>query len=147
MRSLAIVRGRAVGALVCLGLTSCLVGSTAGGFAPAVGPSGVHTTGLAAGAAFDGELLAAEDTALVILAEQLREGTRVWVVPYPSIQWADFDQIRSARIRKGVRPPPTQLERLRLVSRFPQGVSSEMLERLRRVYESPVTVAPQPRTP
>ncbi len=144
--------GRTVAAIASLSMTACLFGTTAGSFAPAAGAPGVHVAGRTSEAAlqgemiwakktpFEGELLAVNETALVVLAERPQSGSRIWVLPYRLIEKADFDQMGGGtRIRDGVRPPADQREKLRLVSRFPAGVPPELLERLRSAYTSPLS--------
>lgn len=114
-------------------VAGCPVGTTSGRFRPAQGPAGVDAQlvldrqrGTVAG-----ELLAMRDTGFVLLV-----GNRVTLVRYGAIRSATFPQVASASL--GRQPPtPAMRERLRLVSRFPQGISPELEQRLLAGYSQP----------
>ena len=67
-----------------------------------------------------------QDTALVVLTQDT-----VTLVPYRVLQAGRFAQVGEL-----TEPPPTKdfASRLRLVSRFPQGLTPEMLARLLAAY-------------
>lgn len=139
--------------VISLVVAGCPIGSSAGGFVPARGPQGVKAWIQLEGT--EGprgtvvcELLAISDSALVILADNLvvrngevvvRQGQRVQTVSliaYTRIRNARFHQV-SEQVRQGRVPDPKTIERLRLVSRYPQGISSELQDQLLRAYEQP----------
>lgn len=81
---------------------------------------------LRGGATGQGELLAVQDTALVVLAQDT-----VTLVPYRILTAGRFSQVGELTET----PPPRDFaEKVRLVSRFPQGLTPEMLTRLLAAY-------------
>jgi hypothetical protein len=105
-------------------LTACTVGTTGRNYAPAKGPAGASVTlGLSGNREIGGELLAVEGAGLLLLEN--RQLIRV-----------DFGAIKSLRVPKiSTRDlDQTMRERLRLISRYPQGVSPELEERLLQAY-------------
>ncbi|MFN2563710.1 MAG: hypothetical protein ABR499_01695 [Gemmatimonadaceae bacterium] len=74
--------------------------------------------------AVSGELLEVQDTAFLLMA-----GPEVLVVPYHRLQGASFEQ--TGRYHVGAQgPTPAARNELRLRSRYPQGVSPEVLAKL-----------------
>ena len=113
-----------------LAMLACQLGGRVGRFAPAKQPAGVAVTlWLRGGGTGEGELLAVQDTALVILAQDT-----VTMVPYRVLQAGRFSQVGEL-----TEPPPTRdfAGKLRLVSRYPQGLTPEMLARLLAAYGQP----------
>jgi len=106
-----------------LATLACNVGGKVDRFAPAQRPDGAAVAlALRGGGSAQGELLAVQDTALVVLAAHT-----VTLVPYGAIDAAEFSQVGDL----GKTPPaPDFAQRLRLVSRFPQGLTPDMLARL-----------------
>jgi hypothetical protein len=114
-------------ALILLG--ACMVGATGKSYAPATGPAGAMVDlELNDKKKVSGELLAVEDSTLLLLWNQ------------------DLFRVPVDRIRRGHAPKVSFTgrtlngdlrERLRLISRYPQGVSSELEARLLEVYEHP----------
>jgi hypothetical protein len=90
--------------------------------------------------AVEGELLAVRDTALLILREASSDGAtppapRVVLVPLRGIRVGEFQQLHgSPRIEAGRFHPAEALAQVRLVSRYPQGVSDDLLQALLAVY-------------
>lgn len=110
-----------------LATLACQLGGRVDRFVPARQPAGVAlTVWLRGGATGEGELLAVQDTALVFLAQDT-----VTLVPYRVLQAGRFSQVGEL-----TETPPTKdfAGRLRLVSRFPQGLTPEMLTRLLAAY-------------
>jgi hypothetical protein len=70
-----------------------------------------------------GELLAVEDSALLVLREQ-----RLVRVPLRAISWARFPHTNVLIDRRNLLPE--QRDRLRQLSRFPAGVSPDVMARL-----------------
>ena len=111
-------------ALLLLG--ACLVGTTGRSYAPAKGPAGATVSlDLTGKREVSGELLAVEETRLLVL--QNRQLIRVAVTliesgKAPKISFSGKALAGDTR------------ERLRLVSRYPQGVSAELEARLLQAY-------------
>lgn len=117
--------------LVLLAALGCQVGTRLKKFAPAQGPAGVATQILLVEVRtrITGELLAVGDSALFVL----RNGQRVVAVSYAAIERAEFRQI--GMWTSGGQPPDSALaQRLALVSRFPQGMSGDLLARVLAVH-------------
>jgi hypothetical protein len=77
-----------------------------------------------------GELLAVEETGLLLLA-----GQTVLFVSYESIRRVKFERIKNIRFPAGQPPPPETVKTLRLVSRFPYGLSPEVKAALLAAYD------------
>ena len=120
-------------------LTACAVGPKVKNFVPAQKPSGVETSlKLDGGGSVTGELLAVEETALVILS-----GNNVTRVAYESIDSGTFPQT-AIRIGGHQLPRADARERLRLLSRFPQGLTPTLLSSLLAAYrQANIAVLPQ----
>ena len=138
---------RAAAAIVLLaGATSgCTFGLTADKFMPARGPEGIHTGVITRSARFDGELLAVRDDALLLLASATAPGSgapppqnarrMVRLIPFTAIVRAQFLQLGPGfQIREGHAPSGRIKERLRLVSRFPHGMSPDIEADLLKAY-------------
>lgn len=132
------------------GLLACSVGTKVGSFRPANEPGGARVAlrikpGETAerellAVTVEGELLAVRDTALLIL-RQAPSGNpappapRIVLVPLRGIWQGDFRQLHgSPRIEAGRFYPAEALAQVRLVSRYPQGVSDGLLQALLAVY-------------
>ena len=117
-------------AATALALAACTLGTRPATFEPARSPQGIearigywgprHTV-----LALVGELLAVTDSGLVVLSADRRLVHAHW----PVLVSATFRQI-GVRLHGGDAPDPRARERLRLVSRFPQGLSAELTSRL-----------------
>lgn len=109
---------------------ACYVGPTVKSFAPAQAPRGIAVNlRLERGKTrIQGELLEVQDTALLVL----RDDARVTIVPLRAIRAGFFPQ-RDILIGAG-RMDPKDRERLRLVSRFPAGLTPELRARLLAAY-------------
>jgi hypothetical protein len=107
-------------------LSACMLGKSAGDYTPAKGPAGAMVSlELTGQPRIRGELLAVEERTLLIL--QGLELTRV-----------TFQRIRSGQAPnggfRGQVMTSNVRERLRLISRYPQGVSTELEARLLKAY-------------
>ena len=118
-------------ALAALALVACHVGTRAASFAPAIDPEGVSAQIVTATGTFEAELLAVSDTAFLLLRNRT-----VVLARYVVIREATFQQVSEA-VERGVAPESATRERLRLISRFPQGVSREQLRALLAAYGQP----------
>jgi len=104
-------------------MLGCSIGGRVDRFAPAKQPEGVAVAlALRGGRRAQGELLAVQDTALVVLAQD-----SVTLVPYRAVVSGQFSPVGELIETP---PAPDFATRLRLVSRFPQGLSSDLLARL-----------------
>lgn len=126
-----------------LAWSGCVFGPRVGGFQPAQGRAGVQAQLLVGTSRIAGELIDVRDTAIVILL-----GERLTLVSWRSIEHRTF--IGMGEIDEnltGQSPNPDALRRLRLVSRFPQGMSPELEQRfLTALNQSDIDVLRGPRT-
>src|SRR5687768_9850597 len=107
------------------GLSACTLGSRPGSFGPATSPRGIETRLILQAAAIAGELVSVSDSGLIVLASDRRLVHAHWA----AVRRATFRQVR-ATVEGGRAPDVATRERLRLVSRFPQGMSPELTTRL-----------------
>lgn len=112
-----------------LALADCHLGTVAKRFDPARKPEGVNAEIRVRGKALKGELLEVGASSLLLLAQGQGAG-RVVLVPYAAIADAHFRQMNSCRIHAGRQPEAEVRERLRQVSRFPQGLAPELLRQM-----------------
>ena len=106
-----------------LATLGCNIGGRVDRFAPAKGPEGVAVAlELRRGGRAQGELLAVQDTALLVLARDT-----VTLVSYDALKAGRFSQVGDLLETP---PAPDFARRLRLVSRFAQGLTPDMLARL-----------------
>jgi len=111
------------------GFSACMVGPSTRTFAPANGPKGIEADLRLGGGQgrVRGEVLEVQDTALVLLSVN-----RVVLVPIRAIEVGRFSRrgalIENGRVGRGVLPW------LKLVSRFPAGLTPEIRTRLLAVY-------------
>ena len=109
-----------------LALVGCFVGPSAKNYAPARGPGGAIVALVLSGSReLQAELLAVEDSTLLVLRG--RELVRVAVAAIESVKAPKVSFNRST-LRGDTR------ERLRLISRYPQGVAPELEARLLEAY-------------
>jgi hypothetical protein len=122
---------RATAVAVALLAAGCRLGTTAPKFVPSLAPEGVRATLVLRSGRVTGELLAVTDSALVI--RRYAETPPIAFVRYRAIYSSSFHQVGAAL--EGGRPPRAEdRETLRLVSRFPQGLSPELLQQLLSGY-------------
>jgi hypothetical protein len=116
---------RAIAPALTLIVAGCYFGQTAARFEPALGPRGVSTTiTTQVGKSVTGELLEVGDEGLRV---DTAEG--VALVPYAILRDGAFAQT-GIRIQGGHAPGASTREKLRLLSRFPQGLSPALLKTL-----------------
>jgi len=122
---------RSLLALVALfGLMGCAVGPSTRTFGPANGPKGIEAdlrVRWGPRGRIQGEVLEVQDTALVLLSAD-----RVVFVPIRGI-WVGRFSRRGTLIEEG-RVSRQSLSRLRIVSRFPSGLTPEVRARLLAAY-------------
>lgn len=106
-------------------VAACTVGTHARNYQPARGPAGAMVNlQLQDKSRSGGELLAVEDTALLLLRD-----SQLVRVPLSQVRSGRAPKLSfSSRMRTGTR------EQLRLISRYPQGVSTELEGRLLAAY-------------
>lgn len=130
---------RIVRFILALLLGGCVAGPRVENFAPAQNPSGVEASvELSDRTSVRGELLAVEKDAIVLLV-----GNRVTRIAVANIARASFRQA-SVGIERGRMPDAPARERLRLLSRFPQGLTPPLLGSLLSAYgQSEIAVLPK----
>jgi hypothetical protein len=123
----ALLAGLAIAVVV----TGCHVGPNAQSYTVARTPYGARLALMVADERFEAELLAVRDSGLLVL-----RSNQLLLVPFRSI-----DDARSAggahvgvELRDGRRPTSDEMERLRIQSRYPQGVTPELERRLLEAY-------------
>jgi hypothetical protein len=112
-------------------------------FVPANHPAGVRTEVKTSGGVFEGELVEIREGGLIVLSNEAGQdappGTPpqqlLRLIPFQSIVHARFDQHRSGYdIIEGRGPSSRVRERLRLLSRFPYGMSPEVEAALLKLH-------------
>jgi hypothetical protein len=122
---------RAAAMAIVLLAAGCRLGTTVPKFVPAVAPEGVRATLVLGTGRVVGELLAVTDSALVV--RRYTATPPIALVPYKAIHRSSFHQVGAAL--EGGHPPRAEArEKLRLVSRFPQGLSPDLMQRLLSGY-------------
>ena len=115
--------------VLAIAASGCMIGPTHRSYTPASKPAGVHTTLETTQQTLHAELLEVQDNALLVL----KDGRELLLVPYQSIRRGTFEQPKSVTLRQSV-PSPGTRNQLRLLSRFPQGVSPQLLDSLLSAY-------------
>lgn len=124
-----------LGVLVFVG---CNVGPTADVLAPFRTGQGIDVTLSMRGTAgrtnggFRAEVLEVRREALLVNSPRHPES--IALVSYRAIGGATFDGLERLNFGSGRPPSPAQQEELRLLSRYPQGVSDELLQKLLLAY-------------
>ena len=121
--------------LICaalLAFAACTFGPKLRDFAPAKRPEGITVEVDGGGGRFIGELLEVREEGLLLRTDVVSgPRPRLLLVSYPAIRLAHFVEMpASLDLEKGRAPEPRARERLRRLSRFPQGLSEELLRRL-----------------
>jgi hypothetical protein len=113
-------------------LAACMVGTRAQNYQPAKGPAGATINlELTDRQKLSGELLAVEDTSLLVL-----RGKELVRVALPRIRRASAPRVGfRTRMNDRIR------EQLRLISRYPQGVTPELEARLLQAYNQAAVVS------
>lgn len=101
-------------------LAGCTLGP--GTYTRAKDPAGVMISIEMEGRNFGGELLAADEEALVLLTGN----RRILRVPFSGISRLDVSQFEDLDLRDGQPPAGGRLTRLQRLSRFPQGMTPEI---------------------
>ena len=116
--------------VVLLALNAYHQGPSAEKFAPAIGPNGIRTDLRLKGVRVQGELLEVKDSGLFVLWKKRAPAGQqqlvvVTFVPLAAIRSGRFDRY-GILIVNGAPAAKNALERLRLVSRFPMGLTPEL---------------------
>lgn len=106
-------------------LSACTLGTRPGNFGPATSPRGIETRLTLEASTILGELVSVSDSGLIVLAGDRRLVHAHWA----TMRRATFRKLRGA-LEGGRAPDAATRERIRLVSRFPQGLSPELTARL-----------------
>ena len=132
--------------------SSCMYGMTAETYPPAEGPRGVMVRVTVGQRQFSGELLEVRNSGLVILGAlsatplaaspasggaslDVHEQLTLQFVPYGEILSSEVDRTSSRFAIKDRRTPNRDVrDHLRLLSRFPQGLSADLLQLLLREH-------------
>jgi len=110
--------------------SGCMIGPSIHSARQARNPTGVRSVLTLAKHTIDGELIALEDDAVVILSRE-----ELFLVPFRLMQSGRFSGSGTPRVTSGRRPDKDGLERLRQFSRYPHGLSEEVLQRLLDEYD------------
>jgi hypothetical protein len=131
--------------LVALLVTACSTGIEVAEFRPAQGPRGVMMDleldpGYLEGDMLRGELLAVREDSLLLSVNGYRDEQddvrRVVSVAFGIMDRATLDQMGRAQvISQGRARDEAYLDRLRLISRFPQGLSDKLLQDMMSGYD------------
>ena len=116
--------------LVGVSMSACSYGTRIADFRPAYLPNGVVVRVNTSRGELNGELIDMRETGFVILTsanEKLR------LIPFEQVRSAKFEKVGSL-LGNGKTPTSAEHNRLRLLSRFPQGMSPEVLETLLKTY-------------
>lgn len=109
---------------------ACHIGMSADKYRPASQPAGVRITMNTAQGHAAGELLTVRDTGIIVLIDG-----KVHMVPYTAIQSSEIDQTSSNyAITNRSAPGADAQAHLKLISRFPQGLTPELLQQLLQAY-------------
>lgn len=109
----------------CAAPLACQFGTRVGALAVAHEPTGTAATiTLRSGRSVSAELLAVGDTDITMLWSD-----SVWSLPYARARKMTFSGV-PVTLNNGMAPTPTDQDRLRLASRFPQGLSPDLEARL-----------------
>ena len=119
---------RAALAVTLLAAIGCYTGPSASNFAPAQGPRGVAVDLQIErrGGRVRGELLELQDQLLLVL----RDSSRVVIVPIRAVDVGSFTRVGQL-IENGT---TTHVDQIRLLSRYPAGLSPEVRARLLAAY-------------
>jgi hypothetical protein len=118
------MRRIAIASVACVLLAGCTFGTTARETRLAVAPRGAEVTLATQGGRVTGELLAVQDSTLVVLS-----GGVVTSVPFGIIRSGNVEVAGAVATWS-----PEKLAAMRQVSRFPQGMNAELLQRVLARY-------------
>jgi hypothetical protein len=115
----------------------CGVGMTARKYPPAQGPKGVNVQLKTAQGQLSGELIEVRDSGIVLADRKLR------LIPYTDILSSEVEKTSSRFAIANRRAPASDVrDHLRLLSRFPYGLSPEVMQRLLAAFAQTELAAP-----
>jgi hypothetical protein len=130
-------------AVLTAGCTIATTGPRLSDFPSATGPEGATVRVTVSGTAYLGQLLETRPDAILILSStrfETKSGSTVQVqetvvrlLPYARVDWVQFQRGSKLVAGKWVLGPGSR-ERFRLLSRFPQGLTPELLQQLLKMY-------------
>ena len=123
-------------ALVATPLFGCHLGPRLDRYPVAVRPEGVTVAASGRHGSIQGELLEVRDAGVVLLVTPVGGGaSRVVLLPYVAIREARLLGLhKNDTLRDGQPPAAGQRQRFRKLSRFPQGLSEELMRQLLDAY-------------
>jgi len=125
---------RAVTLLIASSGIACIFGSHVGTFPPANGPNGVTARLQTSAGRVTAEVLDVRDSGLVVL-----NNAQVTFVPYRAIDDGSFNQL-GVSIWHGQFESAEKRNRVRMASRFPQGITPETERQLLAVHHQSTIV-------
>lgn len=125
MRSLA-----SLALAITLGMVAaaCHVGPDVATYPPATSPHGAVGNFEVGTTSFEAELLAVRDSSFVVLRNR-----QVVEVPFANVASSSFPHV-SIQVSRKALPSAEELAQLRILSRFPQGLSAELERKLLDAY-------------
>src|SRR5215210_783307 len=111
-------------------MAACSYGTRIADFRPAYLPNGVNVRVNTTRGDLNGELIEMRETGFVMLTSAYN---KLRLIPFAQVRSARFDKVGSL-LRDGKTPTSTQHDRLRLLSRFPHGMSPDVLQTLLTTY-------------
>ena len=125
-------------------MAGCSSGQKLVDYPSASGPEGATVRVAMSSGGYSGQLLETRADAILILSSsrtETRSGTkveiretRVRLLPYNRVESVQFQVGSKIDGRKWSPTDPASRERFRLLSRFPQGLTPELLQQLLKVY-------------
>ena len=129
-----------VQAIILLALVGCSTSVEVEDFKPAQGPQGIQMELMLNGNVIDGnkvsgELLAVHDDGVLLnvddYPDSASDANTVVLIPYWMMDTAKLEQMGRAKVEsQGEKQNKVYLDRLRLLARFPQGLSEDLLTKL-----------------
>jgi len=116
--------------VLCAVMSACSYGTRIADFRPAHNPNGANVRVSTGAGDLSGELIEMRDSGFVLLTAG---SSKLHLVRFDQVRSAKFEQVGSLP-GDGRTPSARQRERLRLVSRFPQGMSPQLLETLLKTH-------------
>lgn len=127
---------RVVAAISIVMVSACTIGKSAKDFDIAVVPRGTLVRVSSGSAQYTGELVVVRDNGLVVAG-----GGRMILFPFGSMNGMVATELGNAyRLAPREKPSGEKLERLRLVSRFPQGMNADVERRFLAVLKQDAIV-------
>jgi hypothetical protein len=133
-----------ISSMVAGSIAACSYGPKMADFPSASGPEGATVRVTVPGARYHGQLLEARPDAILILSSariETKSGdtveiseTRIRLVPYSRLESVQFQRGSKIDGRKWSPAEAASRERFRLLSRFPQGLTPDLLQQLLKMY-------------